>query len=85
MKRFLIVTLVFAIMIILSLSGCTKTENPSVIKETSIIETNITPSLTSLTEKPSETTQEITAPTAIEIIFSSSSSDKSIIYIYIYM
>ena len=81
MKKILIVALVVAIMIILSLAGCTKTETPSVVTETSTIETNITPSSISVTEKPSETTQEKTIATPIEIIFSSSSSDKSTIYI----
>jgi Tol biopolymer transport system component len=81
MKKVLIVALVFAIMIVLSLSGCIKTENLSVVTETSTVESNITPSSISVTEKPPETTQEITIATAIEIIFSSSSNDKSTIYI----
>jgi len=81
MKRPLALAITAIVIFTLFLAGCANTETTVKITETSMVETDTTNTIVSETEVTSETSQETTAATADEIIFSSLSNNQGTIYI----
>jgi Tol biopolymer transport system component len=81
MKQKLILAITAIIIFTLFLTGCAIAETPAKVTETSIVETETTTVTASDSVKTPETSQETSAATSNEIIFSSLNNDQGTIYI----
>ena len=80
-NRTLILTISLLFVVAMSLTGCAKAVTLADVSKTEATEINVTNNTTTVTEEPSETTQETTVSATPEIIFSSLSDNQGTIYI----